>query len=323
MKSKASFSFAATLAILYLLLFGMPKVCFAQAEGSGQVDEKTISPEMQERAKGYFVSGSESFKSEDYRQAIEQFRKAFDIVRSPEILYNIGRCHEELKEAEDAVYHYELYMRFYPTSGEAEDVERRIAALRESQEKGEEDEAKEGEEQDEEQGEGESDSEPSHGLWDGVRIGGNLGIAGGVAGPTEGVTIPIEILGHYPLLDWLMASVTLSYGHYFVKGTPSAFYSQNQVGIFVGVRGQWPLISTVDIMAHLGLSVMYIDMGHGEGLAWVAGRVGAGPVFQISEHWCLLGDLFVDIGPVFGTDHLVTDVPETEIGFKVGIEYVF
>ena len=91
---------------------------------------------------------------------------------NPEILFNIGRCHEELKETDDAIYHYEMYLRFYPEAQDAQDVKHRIGVLREVQARDSEQVEESTEEAEELYEEEAFEEEKSDG---GIRLGGSLG----------------------------------------------------------------------------------------------------------------------------------------------------
>jgi hypothetical protein len=323
-----------SLVVLAVAMLGVSKVSMSGTKGKSQ---KRATAERQEEAKKYFVEGSRHFSRGEYRLAIDDFRSAFDIVRAPDILFNIGRCYEELGDTDNAIYHYEMYLRFYPTADDAENVRRRIATLRELQaHRGgtrTEPHDQVADETTDPSGKSEKDVEgepPSGPWWSGLRLGIGLGAAGGVFGPSEGVVVPLELMAHYPVLDWLMVSLSFNYGHYFngnIRTTNSQYYTQNQVGMIAGVRGHWPVLDTLAIMARLGVSLMWIDIGRSEGKTWLAGRGDGGMVWEFADHWGLFGDLWVAVGPMFGGDVDVapfdTSVPETEIGFALGVEYIF
>jgi hypothetical protein len=306
--------------------------------GSKGRSQKRVTVEGQKEAKEYFVAGSRHFSRGEYRLAIDDFRSAFDIVRDPDILFNIGRCYEELGDTDNAIYHYDLYLRFYPTADDAENVRRRIATLRdlEAHRSGlvEEPHGQQGSgETTDPSGENAGDMDGQRGSgpwWSGLRLGLSLGAAGGVSGPSEGVVVPLELTANYPVLDWLMVSLSFSYGHYFngnIKTTDPQYYTQNQVGMIAGVRGHWPMLDTLAIMARLGVSLMWIDIGRSEGKTWLAGRGDGGMVWEFADHWGLLGDFWIAVGPMFGGNVDVApfdaNVPETEIGFALGVEYIF
>lgn len=55
------------------------------------------------------AQGANRFRSGDYRGAIVLFEEAFNIQEVPNLLYNIGRCYEELGEYHEAVEYFQRY----------------------------------------------------------------------------------------------------------------------------------------------------------------------------------------------------------------------
>jgi len=62
------------------------------------------------RARAYYIEGEELFKKELYAAAIENFKKANDIIPHPVNLYNIARAHEKLGDAEDCRKGHQEYL---------------------------------------------------------------------------------------------------------------------------------------------------------------------------------------------------------------------
>lgn len=97
------------------------------------LDEKGAgADEVREEARSHFVSGKAHFAAGRYLQAREAFEAAYAIAPFPELIYNIGRCQEELHDAAGAIASYERYL---PQSAAADriEVETRIEVLRRSQ----------------------------------------------------------------------------------------------------------------------------------------------------------------------------------------------
>ncbi|MCP4606828.1 MAG: tetratricopeptide repeat protein [Proteobacteria bacterium] len=308
----------------FTLSFGVVQAGFAQdTPGDGKGDGQELNAEQREEAKGYFISGSESFEVGNYRKAIDQFRKAFEIVRSPEILYNIGRCHEELGEAEEAIYQYEMYLRFYPTDEDAENVRHRISVLRELENKKE----PRNPEKELDRGEGEErpESDPTEDKWwTGVRVGVQFGLDNGVTGRADGMLFPIEMVGHFPLKDWLLLSFSFNYAGFFNDQSDEREPAHSQVGLFGGARTHWPLSDTIAIMTRFGIAVMWVDFADDSTLTWLSGRAGGGIVYQFVDNWCFLADLLAAFGPLFGDESRNIDTTaELEVGLHIGMEYVF
>jgi hypothetical protein len=296
-------------------------VCHASPESPESEDRDA---QKRAEAKLSFIEGSKSFSDGRYRQAIDQFRHAFDIVRSPEILFNIGRCHEELGEFEEAIYNYEMYLRFFPRGEDSDAVRNRIESLREVDE-----DVSRGDGRKPLQPKGEdAEADPTKAVSGGIRLGLNIGIAGGVSGPSDGVVVPIDIIASFPVFKWLSITAAFQYGHYFNQTTgATAYSSQNRVGGVVGLRGDWPIIDVLAIMARAGFSTIWFDFGHDAGKTWLAGRLDGGLVWEIVEHWALIADLWIAVGGMVGDEiantPLADDTPEAEIGFALGVEYIF
>ncbi len=317
------------ISVLAAALLFLPGVGFSledseeKSAGEDESDTETeLTADQREEAKSYFKAGSKSFEKGDYREAIDSFKKAYDIVHSPEILYNIGRCHEELDEKEDAVYHYEMYLRLYPTADDADNVRHRINILRDLEEKEVEDETA--------QGEPEEDEEDGDEWWRGIRLGVDLGGTWGLSGPTDAAAVPLEIFADYPMNDWLMIELALAYGRYVItseRRSISYLEPIHQVGLMGGARGLWAITDIFAFTARLGISIMWLKFDNDDALPWLAARGSAGTTFRVGESWSLFAAIVSAVGPVFGSgpenSNLEKPGVETEIGFHVGAEYVF
>ena len=52
----------------------------------------------------------ERYKSKDYQGAIALFQQAYDIEPVPNLLYNIAKCHEKLKQWDEAIKNYNEFV---------------------------------------------------------------------------------------------------------------------------------------------------------------------------------------------------------------------
>lgn len=52
----------------------------------------------------------EKYKSRDYAGAISLFKEAYEIEPVPNLLYNIAKCHEKLKQWDDAINYYNEFV---------------------------------------------------------------------------------------------------------------------------------------------------------------------------------------------------------------------
>jgi len=100
--------------------------------GEGQADD-TQPEDLQatQRARQNFLAGIEHFRAHRYRDAIQSFQVAAQLVPSADLWFNIARSHEELSEYELAIEHYQRYLRDRVDPPDREQVEAHIESLRE------------------------------------------------------------------------------------------------------------------------------------------------------------------------------------------------
>lgn len=79
-----------------------------------------------ERFKGYFSKGEQLFGQGDYGAAIWNFRQADSVRRTPEVAFDLGKCHEKLGDKAYATFYYRLYMRRAPKAPDVLDVAERV-----------------------------------------------------------------------------------------------------------------------------------------------------------------------------------------------------
>ncbi len=56
------------------------------------------------------AEGVSLYKNARYREAIERFEKAFEIVQDANLLFNLGRCHQSLGQFEEAIAYYQRFI---------------------------------------------------------------------------------------------------------------------------------------------------------------------------------------------------------------------
>jgi tetratricopeptide (TPR) repeat protein len=82
-----------------------------------------------ELAKRHYKLGEEMFARSDFEEAVDHFEKAHELSGRPELLYNIGRCHEFMGNLEEAI---EVYEAFVASDHDLVPVvEKRVANLKE------------------------------------------------------------------------------------------------------------------------------------------------------------------------------------------------
>jgi hypothetical protein len=318
----------------YFLILTSMTVCVSAAGLGGKEIEaasegdKLTDAERQE-AKNYFISGSEAYSKKDYKTAIDQFRKAFELVRSPEILFNIGRCHEELGETEDAIYHYEMYLRFYPTAEDAEDVKHRINVLREVEERKHPEGTKE---RSEDIGELYEDVEPETERQAGIRLGAAIGFRVPVTGEWALRTvIPVEVIFHVPLLDWLFLTGVGMYGAPVYGDEPKdPGEITSLLGIMVGANAIIYSGKRVELEGGIGIMPTRVARHHYDNATWLAFPATLDVIIKVYEGLRIIAGVSVDFGPVFNRSNYQGDAwtsapsPTFDVGGRIfGVEYMF
>jgi tetratricopeptide (TPR) repeat protein len=82
------------------------------------------------QARRHFEAGAEHYAARRFREAIREFGQAAALMPSAELWFDIARAHEALGEHEQAIEHYELYLRDRVDAPDAEEVHARIHDLR-------------------------------------------------------------------------------------------------------------------------------------------------------------------------------------------------
>lgn len=95
--------------------------------GAGQ------APTRVERARAHFEAGQAYYRAGRFEDARRALLQAFSLLPSAELAYNLGRVSERLGRAEEAIAHYEDYLRRLPaeprSASERARVQKRLAAL--------------------------------------------------------------------------------------------------------------------------------------------------------------------------------------------------
>lgn len=315
-------------AALALLGLGSPGLASPVADQDEPTADE-LTDEQREEAKRHFLTGSERFDDQRYREAIDHFEAAYEIAGSPEFLYNIGRCHEELGEGEEAVAHFEQYLRLSPEAEDADEVRARIERLRggASAEEVTTEEAAE-----EATTEETADQEPPE--WPpGLRLGVASGASFVLYGEWAGTMVPFDLYLQYPLLSWLFVTVVLSYGSYLEHSDTSvaAGKAKSQLGLFAGLSGVFELTRRVDLQARLGVTPTGVFRKNYETATWLAFQAGAGIAVWIYGGWGVAVEALGSFGPVFIADARPGDPwtsgggpsPTADVGGRIGFYYAF
>ena len=87
------------------------------------------TPEDQE-ARQEFEAGREAFNAGRHESALAHFRRAYELSRRPQLLYNIGVAADRLRRDAEALEAFEQYLAQIPDAENRGDVDARITVLR-------------------------------------------------------------------------------------------------------------------------------------------------------------------------------------------------
>lgn len=116
-----------------LAIFAAPVRAQDEDEGAPADQAAESQPESLERAqeaRTHFADGIEHFEAHRYRDAIRAWQLAAQLVPSADLWFNIARAHEELSEYEQAIEHYQRYLRDRVDPPDRERLEQHIEELR-------------------------------------------------------------------------------------------------------------------------------------------------------------------------------------------------
>ncbi len=82
--------------------------------------------EEKDRFKAYFTQGEKLYSQGEYGLAIHAFKLADRQLATPEVIYDLAKCHEKLGDVAFATYYYRLYLKRSPAATDALDVAERV-----------------------------------------------------------------------------------------------------------------------------------------------------------------------------------------------------
>lgn len=85
--------------------------------------------ELRSLAKEKFTEGRREFAAANFPRALELFKEAYKLAPYPDLLYNIGRCEEQIGHFRAALDAYERYLAVNPGLEEAKERADRMRAL--------------------------------------------------------------------------------------------------------------------------------------------------------------------------------------------------
>jgi tetratricopeptide (TPR) repeat protein len=102
-------------------------------QGSSKAD-----PDL-ERAKKLFYQGRQLFDLRRFDQALEKYEAAFEAKALPEFLFNIGQCHRNLDNFDEAIFSFRRFLQLEPETPRREQIEALIAELEQRKQQAAED----------------------------------------------------------------------------------------------------------------------------------------------------------------------------------------
>lgn len=111
------------------MLLVLALVSFA-ASARAQVDGAT-DDDLDARAQVHFHAGRDYYERGDYESALRELTLAYDMSHRPELLYNLGSCHERMGHWAEAVDLYDQYLAAVPDAEHRAVIAERTERLRE------------------------------------------------------------------------------------------------------------------------------------------------------------------------------------------------
>lgn len=120
--------------LLCLSALWLASAGYAQDAPAPESGSEPENAEAAAQARAHFTEGMEHFEARRFREAIHAFQLAASIVPSADLWFNIARAHEELNDEtslRQAIEFYERYLRDRVDPPDRQQVEAKIALLRE------------------------------------------------------------------------------------------------------------------------------------------------------------------------------------------------
>lgn len=81
------------------------------------------------KAKAAFERAEKLYRTGEFEAALESYREAYQELPAPAFLFNIGQCHRNLGQLEQAIFSFEQYLKDAPKAGDRERVKLLIRDL--------------------------------------------------------------------------------------------------------------------------------------------------------------------------------------------------
>lgn len=98
-------------AAVLLVLFSLPGVAMAQPAEPAPATKPAPTEDEIVRAQALYDRATELYNDKNYAEAVIFYERALALVGEPDIEYNIAKCYEKLAQYENAIIHYESYLR--------------------------------------------------------------------------------------------------------------------------------------------------------------------------------------------------------------------
>lgn len=101
----------------------------AYAQAAASSSETRSEPNTSQIAREAFWKGKAHYDAGELSEAIDQFKRAYDLTGDPDLLYDIAQSHRKAGECSLALDNYRAFLRLSPQSSLAARAERQLAAL--------------------------------------------------------------------------------------------------------------------------------------------------------------------------------------------------
>lgn len=111
-------------------IFSTMAVALALTAAPVFAQQATTDAAQDERARIHYAAGEDFFRRGDYETALREFTVSHEASGRPELLYNIGSCHERLAHYGEAADYFERYLNEASAPTDAEQLRDRVTNLR-------------------------------------------------------------------------------------------------------------------------------------------------------------------------------------------------
>jgi tetratricopeptide (TPR) repeat protein len=87
------------------------------------------APDAEARARGHYDRGLTLYNLSKWDDAIDEFKKAYELSKAPGLIFNIAQAYRLKGDAAQALKSYRSYLRLDPSAPNRGEVEKRIAEL--------------------------------------------------------------------------------------------------------------------------------------------------------------------------------------------------